>query len=105
MTDAPERIWAKIHGASTDVMSGQRGLLGAWHECQREGHVGYIRTDLVEAMEAENQRLRAALQRAYDHVLRDAPDWFMRHSHEQQALEVERSAALAALRSKEAGHG
>lgn len=103
MADAPDRIWAKIHGASTDVMRGQRGLLGAWHERQREGHVGYVREDLVEAAEAENQRLRAALQRAYDHVLRDAPDWFARHSHEQRALEIERSAARSALRSTREG--
>lgn len=63
MPDSPERIWAKIHGASTDVMSGQRGLLGAWHECQREGHASYIRADLVEALQAENQRLREVLEK------------------------------------------
>lgn len=94
MVDAPERIWAGRwpHGGR------------AWRDAPAV-HIKteYIRADLVEALEAENQRLRDALQRAYDHVLRDAPDWFMRHSHEQQALEVERSAALSALRSTEGG--
>lgn len=53
--------------------------------------------DQIERDGREIERLRSSLQRAYDHVLRDAPDWFMRHSHEQQALEVERAAARAAL--------
>ena len=41
----PERIWAKTHGASTDVISGKRGLLGGWNEHRRDGQVEYLRAD------------------------------------------------------------
>lgn len=51
----------------------------------------------VAKLEAESQRLREALQRAYDHVLKDAPNWFETGSHEQKALEAERQVARAAL--------
>lgn len=53
--------------------------------------------DLITAQAEENRRLREALQRAYDHVLKDAPNWFETGSHEQKALETERQVARAAL--------
>ncbi|WGG61825.1 hypothetical protein [Brucella intermedia] len=43
----PERIYAKVHGASTDVISGQRGLIGGWNEHQRDGQAEYVRADLA----------------------------------------------------------
>ena len=42
----PERIYAKVHGASTDVISGQRGLIGGWNEHHRDGQAEYVRADL-----------------------------------------------------------
>ena len=47
MDNAPERIWAKVHGASTDILTGQRELLGGWNERARNGQAEYIRADLV----------------------------------------------------------
>ncbi|NPD16261.1 hypothetical protein HOY34_13760 [Xinfangfangia sp. D13-10-4-6] len=41
----PERIWAKTHGASTDVLTGQRGLVGGWNEYRRDGQCEYLRRD------------------------------------------------------------
>lgn len=41
----PDRIWAKTHGASTDVLSGQRGLIGGWNEHRRDGQSAYLRQD------------------------------------------------------------
>lgn len=41
--------------------------------------------------------LRAAAQRAYDHVVADAADWFQDGSAEQKAVLVEREALRAAL--------
>lgn len=41
-----QRIWAKAHGASTDVLTGKRGLLGGWNEHPREGQREYIRADI-----------------------------------------------------------
>lgn len=58
----PEKIWAKTHGASTDVVSGQRGLIGGWSEHQREGQTEYIRLDVhawfITKAEAEFEHLR-----------------------------------------------
>ena len=45
----PERIWAKTHGASTDVISGQVGLIGGWNEHRRDGQEEYLRADPIEA--------------------------------------------------------
>ena len=53
--------------------------------------------DLAEAQAQEIERLRGALRRAYDHVLKDAPDWFEDGSHEQKAMAAESNAARAAL--------
>lgn len=47
MDNAPERMWAKVCGASTDILTGQRELLGGWNERARKGHAEYIRADLV----------------------------------------------------------
>ncbi|WP_435658125.1 hypothetical protein [Brucella pituitosa] len=43
----PERIYAKAHGASTDVISGQRGLIGGWNEHKRDGQTEFVRADLA----------------------------------------------------------
>jgi len=43
----PERIYAKVHGASTDLISGQRGLIGGWNEHKRDGQAEYVRADLA----------------------------------------------------------
>lgn len=43
----PERIYAKTHGASTDVISGQRGLIGGWNEHKRDGQTEFVRADLA----------------------------------------------------------
>ena len=59
----PERIWAKTHGASTDVISGQRGLIGGWNENRRDGQEEYLRLDGETLTE-----VRAALRRC-DEVL------------------------------------
>lgn len=48
----PERIYAKTHGASTDVISGQRGLIGGWNEHKRDGQTEFVRSDLIAAYQA-----------------------------------------------------
>ncbi len=60
----PERIYAKVHGASTDVISGQRGLIGGWNEHQRDGQAEYVRADLYAALEAQLAEARKALEQA-----------------------------------------
>ncbi len=45
----PERIYAKTHGASADVISGQRGLIGGWNEHKRDGQIEYVRADVATA--------------------------------------------------------
>ncbi len=57
----PERIYAKVHGASTDVISGQRGLIGGWNEHHRDGQAEYVRADLYAALEAQLAEARKAL--------------------------------------------
>ena len=42
----PERISAKVHSASTDVISCQHGLIGDWSEHQRDDQTEFIRVDL-----------------------------------------------------------
>lgn len=44
---APERIWANMNGACTDLLTSQRELLGGWNEHQRDGQTEYIRADLA----------------------------------------------------------
>lgn len=65
MTDAPERIWAfEDYPGSGAVPRG-----GMWCDEQSEcpeGTPTYIRADLIEALEAENQKLRAALRECED---------------------------------------
>ena len=46
----PERIWAKTHGASTDVISGQVGLIGGWNEHRRDGQEEYLRRDIADTL-------------------------------------------------------
>lgn len=61
MTDAPKRIWAfEDYPGSGAVPRG-----GVWCDEQSEcpeGTPAYIRADLVEALEAENHRLREATE-------------------------------------------
>ncbi len=47
-------------------------------------------------VEAENQRLRSAAQRAYE-TLKDMPDFFEEGSHERKALMAEAEALMAVL--------
>ncbi len=54
-TSAPKRIWARVNGASTDVISGQRGLIGGWFEHEREGFVEYVRADAIGQIEYEKK--------------------------------------------------
>jgi len=48
----PERIYAKVHGASTDVIRGHRGLIGGWNEHKRDGQIEYLRSDLIATYQA-----------------------------------------------------
>lgn len=43
----PDHIWATVNGASTDVITHKRGLLGGWREHlpQWPGHTEYIRRE------------------------------------------------------------
>lgn len=43
----PEKIYAKAHGASTEMFSGRRSLIGGWHEHERPDHHCYIRSDVA----------------------------------------------------------
>lgn len=97
MTDAPEHIWAfEDYPGSGAVPRG-----GMWCDEQSEcpeGTPAYVRADLVEALEAENQRLREAL-----HKIEAAPAWGYPDRWETTPTEV-RQLARAALRSTEASH-
>lgn len=106
MTNAPERIWAGRWP------SGGR----AWREAPTD-HIktGYIRADLVEAMEAENQRLTRLALKAFTVVEWVAGDGFLlpdpHYDADDLLLEMARAlgvedsvAARAALRSTEASH-
>lgn len=65
----PSVIYAKVHGASTDVLSGQRGLMGGWYECPREGcapmvpkaHVDALRQSLSDVAGILNFVVKAGL--------------------------------------------
>ena len=60
MTNAPEQIWVQ-RKISTRPMSGTK--YGGWHS-ESSGHhreTKYIRTDLYDALKAENERLRYVL--------------------------------------------
>lgn len=43
----PEKIYAKAHGASTEMFSGRLSLIGGWHEHERPDHHCYIRSDVA----------------------------------------------------------
>lgn len=61
MSDAPEKIWATVNGASTRLPDGGRQLLGGWSEdAGRPRAVGYVRADLHAALIAERDRLALA---------------------------------------------
>ena len=64
MDEAPERIWAKVHGASTDVISGKRGMIGGWNEHKRDGQVEYVRADRIEPLKREVKELLENYTRA-----------------------------------------
>lgn len=58
MTDAPERIWIEAVDGCPYFYEEYYELIDVDSPV-----TGYIRADLAEAMEAENQRLREALKR------------------------------------------
>jgi len=61
MSDAPEKIWATVNGASTRLPDGGRQLLGGWSEdAGRPRAVGYVRADLHAALTEERDRLALA---------------------------------------------
>lgn len=65
MTDVPERIWAVPERNCTVYMSGNSPITaqdGPFTHHRHGAASEYIRTDLVEAMESENQRLLAVLE-------------------------------------------
>ena len=55
MTDAPERIWIEPDGGNPYFYEE-----GELHDAESPV-TGYIRADLVEALQTENRRLRATL--------------------------------------------
>lgn len=64
MTDALERIWAVPERNCTVYMSGNSPITaqdGPFTHHRHGEASEYVRADLVEVMEAENQRLREAL--------------------------------------------
>lgn len=113
MTDAPEHIWA---GVLTDEYRGMTGTrIRVWGDDPRVGTddpaIEYIRADLVEALEAENQQLREALR-----PFGDAADHAIESVGKTTTLGVlgalapyfviwqDFNRARAALRSTEASH-
>lgn len=60
MTDAPERIWAIPERNGT--ITAQDGPFARHHGAASE----YVRADLVEALEAENQRLQCEVASYHD---------------------------------------
>lgn len=92
MTNAPERIWAGRwpHGGR------------AWRDAPAV-HIktAYVRADLVEVLEAKNQRLREALRACEEALdLHEEMSPHMVKGYTLSALE----GARAALRSTEASH-
>lgn len=93
-TTAPERIWAKVHGASTDVISGQRGLLGGWNERPRDGQIEYLRADWVAEV-IENLSGQIEQAEARERALLDSNEearQFLRLRDQMQA-EIDRLTA------------
>lgn len=74
MTDAPERIWADGDETGLENFWDWSWARGSWNRTKEGvGEVEYVRRDLVEAIEAENQRLREALfpfADAADHAIK-----------------------------------
>lgn len=90
-TQAAERIWTDGH----DYWA---------HPTHKDDKTEYIRADLVEAMEAENQRLREALS-WYGEQARLARLIHSEGDAGRRNLEADGgSRARAALRSTEASH-
>ncbi|CAB4326583.1 hypothetical protein [Brucella sp. 191011898] len=67
----PGRIYAKIHGATTDVISGQRGLIGGWNEHKREGQIEYVRSDTLTRQGATVMASELTLEQIISRVMRD----------------------------------
>jgi hypothetical protein len=99
MTDAPERIWAKLDRASVDG-SGAARLLAMdrpFGEYRGDPATPYVRADIFDALQAENDRLRGALDYELIHnAILDAHD--MDASPYSYAVSVHRAIldALAA---------
>lgn len=90
----PERIWAKVHGASTDVISGKRGLLGGWNEHARDGQTEYVRADRIEALEREVAEAEKANRAMAQNGLDLANSWQSR----AEAAEADKARLSEALR-------
>lgn len=77
MTDVPRKIWAKTHGASTDIISGQRGLIGGWREhhydCAHLYHHDDLVRELVESLKKCRDELDAYSRQEYplDHPVHE----------------------------------
>lgn len=88
----PDKIFATVNGASTDVISGQRGLIGGWHQHPRDFSAEYVRADAVEDMVAEARR--EALQEACDIAEKMA---FLKDLDEKGGLITKMQGATAAV--------
>lgn len=98
MTTEPRIIYARTHGASTDPISGKRGLIGGWNEHPRAGLVAYIRADAPELREF----LRAA--RTVLGISNRAHDaWAVAWAH-LDALEAMSSTAIVASTTRPGCH-
>lgn len=72
MSEAPDRIWFAPNEAELSSLSGWAGVVSGkdrlYFECDLNHHpddddvVPYVRADRIEALEAENRRLREALE-------------------------------------------
>lgn len=60
MSEAPERIWATVNGASKQIPSMEIILIGGWSEKDDKG-TEFVRADLHDALEAENALLREVM--------------------------------------------
>lgn len=80
MTDAPERIWLLPHDGEQRCWCVHPDPSGMGHEDEADE---YIRADLVEALEAENQRLREAEK----YAVATLTAWFDRRKLAHEAID------------------
>lgn len=105
MTDAPERIWADGDETGLNGFCDWLWVRGSWNRSKEGvGEVEYIRADLVEALKAENQRLRGVLA-WYGEQARLARLIHSEGDAGRRNLDADGgSRARAALRNTEASH-